>query len=68
MHRSISLRFLCLTSSHIQTFSICSLLQTSLFCRRTEATVKELAGFARVSLRPGEEKQVSFTLRADQLA
>ena len=30
--------------------------------------VKELAGFARVSLQPGEEKQVCFTLRADQLA
>ena len=30
--------------------------------------VKELAGFARVGLQPGEEKQVCFTLRADQLA
>ena len=30
--------------------------------------VKELRGFQRVSLQPGEQKQVSFTLPAEQLA
>ncbi|MGN0746742.1 MAG: fibronectin type III-like domain-contianing protein [Aristaeellaceae bacterium] len=30
--------------------------------------VKELQGFARVPLMPGEEKQVVFTLRPDQMA
>ncbi len=30
--------------------------------------IKQLVGFQKISLEPGEEKQVSFTLHADQLA
>ena len=30
--------------------------------------VKELRGFARIALRPGEKRRVTFTLPGDQLA